>query len=417
MNCLRMTLACGLPWIFCAVAAAETLTVTFRVDAGAHDRLNTVIRVPVEVTSTRELSAVVSDGQGNSWPAQVTQASLIVDGDPGRDIKPGRELVFVLPSLPQGNSLELRAAITDEGGAKFPQFHWRTNGNEFTELTFDGRPVLRYMHAPLDESTAEARAATYKPYHHVFDPRGKILVTKGPGGLFPHHRGLFFGFNKIRYGDGKAADTWHCNKGEFQSHEQIVSAEAGPVLGRHVCKIDWHGQDKQVFAEEFRELTAYHTPGGLLIEFASRLSSKVGKVKLDGDPQHAGFQFRASQEVPDKTASQTYYLRPDGKGEPGKFRNWPEDRSHVNLPWHALSFVLGDQRYTCCSLDRPQNPKEARFSERDYGRFGSYFEYELDAGKPLLLRYRVWLQEGEMTGPQVQRLADDFVEPPVVTVK
>ena len=71
--------------------------------------------------------------------------------------------------------------------------------------------------------------------------------------------------------------------------------------------------------------------------------------------------------------------------------------------------MLDDQRYTCCYLDRPDNPKESRFSERDYGRFGSYFEYDLHQGKPLRVNYRLWLQPGEMTVDQVERLDDDFV--------
>ena len=121
--------------------------------------------------------------------------------------------------------------------------------------------------------------------------------------------------------------------------------------------------------------------------------------------------------MPDKTKGKTYYLRPDGKGQPGKFRNWPGDKGHVNLPWNALSIVVGDQRYTVAMLDRPQNPKEARFSERDYGRFGSYFEYEIDENKPLQLNYRVWVQEGEMDVEGVQQLANDFVEPVEVTVQ
>ena len=58
----------------------------------------------------------------------------------------------------------------------------------------------------------------------------------------------------------------------------------------------------------------------------------------------------------------------------------------------------------------------ARFSERDYGRFGSYFATDVPADKPLKLNYRIWVQEGEMTPEQVQRLSDDFVHPPKVTV-
>ncbi|MCY2966301.1 MAG: PmoA family protein [Planctomycetota bacterium] len=345
---------------------AETLSYKFRVEAGDHDRIESPVRVPVKINYRDKLSVSVVDDGNRTLPGQLTRPSVLAAADGIGDFN--AELVFILPKLERGKTADFTAMITDEGGANPPSFHWQQTAPGVTELAFDGRPVLRYMHANLDESTPEKRGETYKPYHHVFDPQGKILVTKGPGGLFPHHRGLFFGFNKISYGEGKVADTWHCNKGEYQSHEEIVSSDAGPVLGRHVCRIAWHGQDKQVFAEELRELSAYHTAGGVLIEFASRLTSKVGKVKLDGDPQHAGFQFRATQEVPDKTASQTYYLRPDGKGEPGKFRNWPEDKSHVNLPWHALSFVVGTQRYTCCSLDRPQNPKEARFKKAKWRR-------------------------------------------------
>jgi len=51
----------------------------------------------------------------------------------------------------------------------------------------------------------------------------------------------------------------------------------------------------------------------------------------------------------------------------------------------------------------PRNPKEARFSERDYGRFGSYFEYDLDEGKPLTVNYRLWLQERLMKPRRLPR--------------
>jgi hypothetical protein len=242
------------------------------------------------------------------------------------------------------------------------------------------------------------------------------LVTKGLGGLYPHHRGLFYGFNRISYGDGKQADTWHCGRGESQVHTGLVASEAGPVLGRHQVRIDWHGQDRKVFAREVREMTVYNVPGGTMIEFASRLQTAAGKVKLDGDPQHAGFQFRASQDVPDKTAALTYYVRPDGKDQPGSLRNWPDDPRQENLPWHAMSIVLGEKRYTIAYLDKPTNPKPARYSERDYGRFGSYFEYELDEEHPLDVNYRLWLVEGEMTVEDVTRLSRNFREPPCVRI-
>src|SRR5262249_42190962 len=141
----------------------------------------------------------------------------------------------------------------------------------------------------------------------------------------------------------------------------------------------------------------------------------------------AGFHFRADYEVNDtveaakkaKKPVDTYFLRPDGKGQPGETRNWDPKtkKGPANLPWDAMSFVLGGKRYPAVSLDRPDNPKEARFSERDYGRFGSYFEYQLTEKHPLSVGYRVWLREGEMTVEQCEALHKSFTQPLKVSVK
>jgi hypothetical protein len=196
------------------------------------------------------------------------------------------------------------------------------------------------------------------------------------------------------------------------THEKTLQTEAGPVLGRQRVELAWHGVGKEVFAKEERELTVWNVPGGQFVEFASRVRTTSGKIKLNGDPQHAGFHFRADQEVADKHAKETYYLRPDGPGKPGETRNWDAKHTeHKNLPWDALSFVLGTQRYTVGYFDKPTNPKEARFSERDYGRFGSYFEYEVTEKTPLEVDYRLWLQKGEMKGEEMTALSNNFVKP------
>jgi hypothetical protein len=81
-----------------------------------------------------------------------------------------------------------------------------------------------------------------------------------------------------------------------------------------------------------------------------------------------------------------------------------------------MSMVVEDRRYTVANLDHPQNPKEARFSERDYGRFGSYFAAKVTPEQPLNVNYRYWVQPGEMTPDQIAKLSDEFVNPPSVTV-
>ena len=51
---------------------------------------------------------------------------------------------------------------------------------------------------------------TCKVFHHVFAPDGTLL-TKGLGGKFGHHRGLFLGWNQTKKKD-KTYDFWHLNK-------------------------------------------------------------------------------------------------------------------------------------------------------------------------------------------------------------
>jgi hypothetical protein len=405
--CLTLLAACvcaGPLW-------AESKTYELTIAAGEQDRVNVPICVllPLPVSLGQAQSATVQDAEGKKLPAQLTAPGLLAK-TPATDDSAPKELHFILPNLKANTAVTFKATISTDPPAKAEGFSWHDTKNDFMDLKFGDRPVLRYMYTTFDDSTKEKRDLTYKVYHHLYDPEGKLLVTKGPGGMFPHHRGLYYGFNNITYGN-KKADIWHCTGDAYQSHEKFVASEAGPVLGRHRLEIAWHGVKKEVFAKEERELTVYNVPGGQLVEFAARLNSTGEKIKLDGDPQHAGFQFRAAQEVAEKTAKQTYYVRPDGIGKPG------EAKQDGDYPWKAMSFVLGQDRFTACYLDKPTNPKPAKYSERDYGRFGSYFVAEATPEKPLDVNYRVWLQKGEMKQPDVAAQSTNFVKPPEVKVK
>ena len=196
---------------FASTASAEVKKYKFVLSAGAHDRLQTPVRVPVLLPkSLLDAPAEIIDSDGKRYPAQVTRGALLSVPRPGRDADTPVEIVFLAPPMKAGQMLTLGALVRNEGDVPPRTTKWTDTPGQFSELSFTGRPVLRYMHAALDESTKDTRSATFKPYHHVYDPSGKMLLTKGPGGLFPHHRGVFYGFNRISYADGKKADVWHC---------------------------------------------------------------------------------------------------------------------------------------------------------------------------------------------------------------
>jgi hypothetical protein len=396
------------------LAADPQITVT----GGKADETNAVCTAPAGTPGYLR-----AGGGGAPIPTQTVKPSLLQPQD-----KPPAT-VFVLPRLKAGETVPLTAATPPFA---IVQFKFVEKKGEYTDLLYGDRLVLRYMNAPHDTSGKDAHELSFKPFHHVFDPAGgKVQLTNGAGLaadkalLYPHHRGLFYAWNKVTYPDpatGKptTVDVWHGRKGEFVEHKKVLSEEAGPVLGRQRSLLSWNGTDGKPFASEERELTAYAVPGGTLIDFASVLKTDLKSVKLDGDPQHSGFHFRANMEVSKNGKTNTYYLRPDGKGKIGDTRNWDAkkpDPKTVNLPWDACSFVVAGKRYTVLRINHPDNPGEARGSERDYGRFGDYFEYELTPEKPLRVKYRVWVQEGEMTVEQCAAMREAFVHPPEVKVK
>lgn len=292
-------------------------------------------------------------------------------------------------------------------------FSWHDTGGLHIDLEYKGNPVVRYQYEPIDESTPERRHDTYKPFYHVFDSSGEGFITKGPGGKFPHHRGIFYGFSRCSYTDAEGTkhekiDTWHCKKAH-QVHRKILDQTAGDDAASLTSEIAWIDNEGKEFATEARTLTfSYNDKNDLVVDFNTVLTPKVPSMKVDGDPQHAGFQFRASNEVSEKTAKQTYYIRPGtGKAQEGATINWSaklDNETTTNLPWKAMSFVTGGKRYTVAYIDSEKNPKPARFSERDYGRFGSYFFKEITPSEPLQVQYKLVIRQGEMTPAEVEAI-------------
>src|SRR6185503_3979291 len=152
--------------------AQQSATIEIAVDAGARDRKNTVVAFPVTIPgpSAGAATAILEDGSGKTLQGQIAS---------------GRELRFVLPELKAGQTAAYK-------------------------VTF------------IRESSKDARTETYKIFHHLYDPKGERFVTKGSGSQFTHHRGIFFGFNKVTYGDNKKCDVWHCTGDAFQSHEKFM---------------------------------------------------------------------------------------------------------------------------------------------------------------------------------------------------
>ena len=408
--------------VFCCgalAAAGESLEI--QVKAG--DCAREFTPVCVEIALPDSLKGV---------PDSAIDAGLFEKGQPEpkripgqieRDAKGAAEarLHFVLPSLPAGAERTYRVELKKASG-KTVGFTWKDTPGDHCDLLYGDRPVIRYMYA-YDTSSKERHLATYKPYHHVFDSTGKKILTKGPGGLYPHHRALYIGWNKLKFGD-KTYDHWHMryhwkedgkkrHKLIAQVHQKFVKREAGPVFGRMTALIHWNDAEDQPIIAEERTVTVYHLMGtAFLLDFDTTLRAPRGDVLLNGDKNHGGFQFRADNELADKEKQKnTRYIFADLKKKPPKA---------ADIPWSAMSMVLEGKRYTVGHFNDPGNPQPTEYSQdRKYGRFGAFFkDHTIKKGEALALRYRIMVWEGETPPPAetIEAKHVDFIDPPQVTV-
>lgn len=296
-------------------------------------------------------------------------------------------------------------------------FTWKDDAERGLCTLFVGeQPVVQYFYT-VDTSSDEAAFDTAKVFHHVYGPGTDTLITKGAGGTFPHHRALYVGWNKTSY-QGKTNDFWHCRKGERQRHVEFTRLEGDAHQGTMTAVIHWIDPQDQVVVEEHRTITVRKlpveaSPGyGWQIDWSTTLNSGVGPIRLDGDRQHAGFQYRAAQYVADKNNAR--YIRPAGAPQdPSAYQvndNTDPDK-HVDLGWLAMTYELDGEHYTVEYLEQPNVPNPSRYSERPYGRFGAFYVAELDSERPLTMNYRLNVTRGTPPAQQtIQQRYDAFVK-------
>jgi hypothetical protein len=250
------------------------------------------------------------------------------------------------------------------------------------DVRVGGQPVVRFMYA-YDPASKESLHETYKPYLHVFDATGQKLITKGPGGQFTHHRGIFIGWNKIAF-NGKSYDRWHMTGGE-QVHQKFLKQEAGPDRATFTSLVHWNDAAKEAFIVEERTFTVRRAAGGTLIDFSAKLSAPRGDVKLDGDPEHAGVHFRPAGEL---DVQKTVYAFPAEK---------PDAKKDKDYPWVGETFTLGGAAYSVVHMSHPKNPAGTRWSAyRNYGRFGAFPVAEIKQGGSFTFNYRFLITNGEL---------------------
>jgi hypothetical protein len=272
------------------------------------------------------------------------------------------------------------------------------------DITIGGVTVARTVITPYDDSSKESREATYKIFTHVMDFDGKEPITKGAGGLYTHHRGMFIGWRKTTVG-GKTFDTWHmtdCYQ-VFDREFEVVNPDA-PRVNRQAIRIFWRGNDGTHILNEDRLIAAWiEDDGSRVFDFFSALTAGDEDIMFRGDSHHAGMQIRLSNEVSEHPDTTKYLIQPGGellKNDEGS-GTW----------WVVCAADIGGKRYWVMHMTPPNHPGgQPLYSIRPYARFGAFSEHDLKAGQSLVVLFRIVVSETEIAPERAAELYAAFAD-------
>jgi Methane oxygenase PmoA len=304
-----------------------------------------------------------------------------------------KKLLPVLTLFAAISSARADWALKDEANPDLP--------GRRVEITEDGVLRARFIYGE----------GQMKPYLRVQGEEGDGLNEWDEKQKFPHHRGIYIGWNKIGSDlpgpdeKTKTWDLWHFNKGGSMQVVKFSKMEAGKDAATLVAKIEWRAGAKDasgsdLFLTETRTLRISRPVAQTTQVDAQFVLLPARDLSLGGDLQHAGIHFRASTSVVEQAKETAYVWEPDLDGTNGKVAS-------KELKWAGLIFPIGLRWYRALELNAAANPVD-ELSWRDYGRFGFFFAKELKKDEPLNLKYRfvTQLAPGVSAKPTPEQLAD-----------
>ena len=324
-------------------------------------------------------------------------------------------LCWLLPRTNQEKATKWKAEFYKKEKPGNGEFEWEETPGKYAELYFDGRKIFRYCYE-LDDHFEKGKTLTAnnKVFYHIYDLDGDDYITNGPEeGVWSHHRGIMTGWRDIWH-EGKKLSFWGMEDLTVQKHIEFKELSGGPVAAKVVSEIHWNDSTGLTLIKEIRTAIIYHQPepGIMLLDFTSELTAVDGPLRLDGNADHGGTQFRAHNDVAEGIEGSKkagYYFHKEGI-DPYK---------DFDLPWVGMDYGLRDKTYSVLDIDHPGNPKPSMWSAyRDYARFGPFFIYELGKNETLEVNYRFWISESEMPDREMlDAKSKGYVDPPAVSVK
>ena len=394
------------------LTAAEPVA-TIAVDTGEYARTNTPVSVELEKLpidlSTGLLLQEVKGSRQTDVPSQIDKS------------KSGPAMLCWILSgdTPAGGKriYELVRRKTDPG----PGIEIITN-DKALEIHRGGKQVVRYNHALVEPPDGADRLFVRSGFiHPLWSPSGEVLSRIHPADHI-HHLGLWHPWTKTKF-EGKEIDFWNLRKGQGTVRfVKFNSKIEGAVFGGFEASQDHidltaDGGEQAVLNDKL-DVRVWNTPdkaGYLMDHVTTQRCATDEPLYLDAY-RYGGFGFRATEKWKGENRN---YLTSEGKTL--------ENADGSRARWCIASGSMGKKGCGVLFMGHPANreyPEPIRVWGKGFGEVFFNFcpikkkPWELKPGKDHVLRYRIYVYDGNITANDAERLWQDFAHPPkaVLTV-
>lgn len=265
------------------------------------------------------------------------------------------------------------------------------------------KPVMTYNFGMqlAPGNPEQYRRSTY--VHPLWDPSGRVVTDDFPAD-HRHHRGLSWMWPSVTVG-GEELDLWHI-RGIRQHFEGWLGTEAGPEGARVGARNSWRVGDRAVLDEEVW-LRVHPAVGqgramDVQLTLTPREAIRIGG-QTEGNKGYGGVVLRLAPR------EDTRITTPEGRQA--------KDSDHQHVPWADQSgrFQGAGEHSGVAVFQHPSNPGHpTAWTLRHYGFVGNAWPglagATLEPGKPVTLRYRVWVHGGDAEAGGVEEAYQAYLD-------
>jgi hypothetical protein len=374
------------------------------VAAGGSDRRDSVVQFQLPEDTEPGGYALTEEGRQRT-PLQVG---------------PGGRATFILGELKAGQTRTYR--VGEGGGAgwhKTPSVDMSRDGDRLT-FTAAGKEILQYQGAktPLPQGYEPAfqRGGYIYP---LYSPAGKLVADDYPP-KHKHHHGVWAPWTSTKF-EGREPDFWNMGKKtgtvEFAG---IDAAWGGRVAGGFVARhrmVDLSARpepktaiDETWTVRVYRPLSAVKAT--YVFDWMSTQTCASDSPLVLPKYHYGGFGYRGNREWEDK--KNCIFLTSEGK-----------DRGNGNETTGKWCWVGGKVEGDMTGVAILCHPENFRFPQpmrlNPDEPFFCYApsqggDWSIEPGKPYVARYRIVAMDGPPDAKEIERLWNDYANPPQVTV-